>query len=103
MKEGEGQHEKKGHNETSYVDGIRPWQRGFCNSLARPDVVDQQGSLSVYLNKREPIHFQCFMGFMKQIAESCGNEARHMLSACYSAGVIWADQVGNLGRGQFTP
>src|SRR5580765_4978134 len=103
MKEGERQHENKDHDETSYVDGIGPWQWCLCNSLARPDMVDQQGSLSVYLDERESVHPQFFTGFIKQISQHCGNETRHVLRSCYSAGIVWTDQVGNLGRGEFTP
>jgi hypothetical protein len=88
MKEGEWQHEKKGRDKTSDFDGVRPWQRGFCDSLTRPYMVDQQGSFSVYLHESEPIHFQCFTGFMKQVAEGGGNETRHMPRACYSAGIF---------------
>jgi len=67
--EGEWEGEKEHHNVTSYVDGISPGQGSFCDSLARPDMIDQQGSLSIYSGESEPVHFRLFTGFTKEITE----------------------------------
>jgi hypothetical protein len=66
-------------------------------------MVDQQGSLSVYLDEGKPVHFQSLTGFMKQITEFLGNEARHVIRSCYLFRILWPYQVGNLGRGPFIP